>query len=59
MLILERKARESVKIGDDITITVLSTNGGQVKLGFDAPRDLSVWREEIYKRIKEGRERGK
>jgi carbon storage regulator len=58
MLILTRKARESVKIGDDITITVLSTNGGQVRLGFDAPRDLSVWREEIYKRIKEGRERG-
>lgn len=58
MLILTRKARESVKIGDNITVTVLSTNGGQVKLGFDAPRDLSVWREEIYKRIKEGRERG-
>ena len=58
MLILTRKARESVKIGDDITVTVLSTNGGQVKLGFEAPRDLSVWREEIYKRIKEGRERG-
>jgi carbon storage regulator len=55
MLILTRKARESVKIGDDITVTVLSTNGGQVKLGFEAPRDLSVWREEIYKRIKNER----
>ena len=49
MLILTRKVGESVLIGDDISITVLS--GNQVKLGVQAPKEVSVHREEIYQRI--------
>ena len=51
MLILTRKVGESVLIGDDISITVLSVRGNQVKLGVQAPKEVSVHREEIYKRI--------
>lgn len=50
MLILTRKVGESVLIGDDISITVLSVRGNQVKLGVQAPK-VSVHREEIYQRI--------
>ena len=53
MLILTRKVGESVLIGDDISITVLSVRGNQVKLGVEAPKEVSVHREEIYKRIKQ------
>lgn len=53
MLILTRKAGESLYLGDDIKITVLRVQGNQVKLGFDIPRDLTVHREEVYLRIKE------
>ena len=52
MLILTRKVGESVLIGDDISITVLSVRGNQVKLGVQAPKEVSVHREEIYQRIK-------
>lgn len=52
MLILTRKIGESLLIGDDIEITVLSVRGGQVKLGVKAPKEISVHREEIYQRIK-------
>lgn len=47
MLILTRKVGESVLIGDDISITVLSVRGNQVKLGVQAPKEVSVHREEI------------
>ena len=53
MLILTRKVGESVLIGDDISITVLSVRGNQVKLGVEAPKEVSVHREEIYQRIKQ------
>lgn len=53
MLILTRKVGENLLIGDDISITVLSVRGNQVKIGVDAPKDVSVHREEIYHRIKE------
>jgi carbon storage regulator len=51
MLILTRRVGESVIICDDITITVLGVRGNQVRLGVNAPKDVSVHREEIYKRI--------
>lgn len=51
MLILTRKVEESIKIGDTITIKVLSVSDGQVKIGIDAPRDLKVHRTEVYEEI--------
>ena len=47
MLILTRREGESVRIGDDITITVLRVKGSQVRLGVDAPKNVSVQRGEI------------
>lgn len=54
MLILTRKPGELVKIGDDISVVVISTTNGQVRLGFEAPATTQIHREEIYKRIKKG-----
>lgn len=56
MLILTRKAGESIMIGDDITITLLGIRGGQIRLGFDAPPEISIHREEIYNRIQREKE---
>ena len=56
MLILTRRVGESVIIGDDITLTVLGVRGHQVRLGVDAPKDVSVHREEIYQRIQKEKE---
>lgn len=53
MLILTRRINESIRIGDDISITVLGINGNQVRLGFDAPKEVGVHREEIYQRIRQ------
>ncbi|MDG6882540.1 Carbon storage regulator [Phocoenobacter uteri] len=53
MLILTRKLGESLLIGDEVEVTVLSVRGSQVKLGIKAPKEVSVHREEIYKQIKE------
>lgn len=52
MLILTRRVGESIKIGDDVSITVLRVKGNQVRLGVNAPRTVSVQREEISERIK-------
>ena len=51
MLILTRRNGESLKIGDDVTITVLDVKGNQVRIAIDAPREISVHREEVYDRI--------
>lgn len=52
MLILTRRVGEAVIIGDDVKLTVLGVRGNQVRLGVDAPKTVSVHREEIYDRIK-------
>ncbi len=51
MLILTRRMGESLMIGDDVSVTVLGVKGNQVRLGINAPKDVSVHREEIYQRI--------
>jgi carbon storage regulator len=56
MLILTRRPGESVKIGDDITVTVLGVRGNQLRLGFTAPQDVAVHREEVYERIQSERQ---
>lgn len=53
MLILTRRVGETIKIGEDITVTVLGVKGNQVRVGVGAPRDVAVHREEIYERIQE------
>lgn len=54
MLILTRRIGESLVIGQrEITITILSQKGNQIKVGIEAPKHISVHREEIYKRIQE------
>ena len=53
MLILSRRAGESLHIGDHIKITVFSVQGKQVKLGIDVPPDTLVYREEVYLRIRD------
>ncbi len=51
MLVLTRKADDSIVIGDNITIKVVSVEGGVVKLGIDAPKDISIIRSELLKEV--------
>ena len=52
MLILTRKLGERIAIGDTITITLLEIKGSHVKLGIEAPQEISIHRQEIYERIR-------
>jgi carbon storage regulator len=52
VLILTRRVGETVMIGDDVTVTVLRVKGNQVRLGVNAPKTVSVQREEIFHRMK-------
>jgi carbon storage regulator len=56
MLILTRRPGETLMIGDDVTLTVLGVKGNQVRFGVNAPKDVSVHREEIYLRIQAEKE---
>jgi carbon storage regulator len=51
MLILDRRPNETVLIGSDISVTVLAVRGNHVRLGFTAPRDIAVHRQEVAERI--------
>lgn len=53
MLVLTRRRNESIQIGEDIEITVLSIDGDQVKLGIDAPKHVDIHRKEVYVAIQE------
>ncbi|MFC7062472.1 carbon storage regulator CsrA [Halobacillus seohaensis] len=53
MLVLNRKEGESVRIGDDIEIKIVALEGGQVKLGIDAPKHVDIHRQEVYVAIQE------
>ena len=50
MLILTRRMGETLMIGDTVTVTVLGVKGNQVRVGINAPRDVTVDREEVYER---------
>jgi carbon storage regulator len=51
MLVLSRKPGESLRVGEDVRITVVSTASGQVRIGIEAPEDVTIYREEVYERI--------
>lgn len=53
MLILTRRVGETIRINDDISVTVLGVQGQQVRIGVDAPEQVIVHREEIYQRIQD------
>ncbi|NIS38322.1 carbon storage regulator CsrA [Candidatus Saccharibacteria bacterium] len=52
MLVLTRRLGESINIGDEIKVTVVEIDGKQVKIGIEAPKDIQIFREEVYERIK-------
>lgn len=52
MLILTRKANETLTVGNDVTVTILGIKGNQVRIGVNAPKEVAVHREEVFNRIK-------
>jgi len=53
VLVLTRKEGQTITIGDDIRITIMEIKSGQVKLGIDAPKSVTIYREEIYLKVKQ------
>ena len=51
MLILTRRVGETLMIGDEVSVTVLSAKGNNIRIGINAPKEVSVHREEVYQRI--------
>jgi carbon storage regulator len=58
MLVLTRKANQSIMIGDDIEVSVLAVVGEKVRIGIAAPRSIPVFRQEVYLEIQQGRGEG-
>ena len=58
MLLLTRRIGESIMIGDNVKITIAGTAGKQVRVGIEAPREIAVNREEIYRKIQDGKVSG-
>jgi carbon storage regulator len=52
MLILTRRVGETVMIGDNVTVTIVGVKGTQIRIGINAPKDVTVHRKEIYERIR-------
>lgn len=52
MLILTRRVGEAVVIGDNVTVAIIGVKGSQIRIGVNAPKDVTVHREEIYERIR-------
>jgi len=53
MLVLTRKSKETIRIGHDISITVIEIKGNSVRIGIDAPDNIRIFRQDLYERIKE------
>jgi len=51
LLVLTRRANQSIMIGSDVVVTVLEVRGDQVRIGIDAPRSISVHREEVFREL--------
>ena len=51
MLVLTRKLGEGITIGDDVTITIVEMKGGHVRIGIDAPKNMKIYRQEVFNRI--------
>ena len=56
MLILSRKVDEKIRIGNDITVTIIEVHGDQIKLGVDAPKNVKVFRQEVFEAIQQQNE---
>ena len=56
MLVLSRKRNQSIMVGDDVEIVIVSVDRDQVKLGIKAPREIAVHRSEVYQEIKQANE---
>ena len=58
MLVLSRKQNEVVRIQDNIRIVIIEIRGDKVRLGFDAPPEIPIHREEVYRAIQQGNQKG-